>query len=585
MSSEFSQRRILAATVSLLMAATALQGQNFPKDEVRLGSRPYVPPAKAAISVQTNLVEVRVVVRDTKGHLVAGLRQSDFAVFDNGKPQTISAFFAETTSRRASADGASRTSPGASSPAPAPAEAARSPRFVALLFDDLNMQVGDVVYIRKAAERFITDGLESGDRVAVLTSSATVTLDFTDDTHKLLDSIAQLRSHLRRADEGAASCPRMIPYQAHLIINVRDSQATDLAIAEGIQQNCLRGLSRSAQVLMVQRRAEEIVSLAEYYSLDVLDTLQRVIQYLGKAPGRRMLLLTSSGIFTSTLQRQQSKIVDAALRADVVINALDAKGLVAEAPGGDLSEGPPIVLGQRPDLMSYADTLRREQRKVLNDPLALLSQGTGGRFFHDNNDLGLGFRELAATPEVSYMLGFLPENLKPDGRYHDLKVKLTAPGKFTVEARRGYYAPAKERPAKPNPLEEFDSDVSASDNRAEFPVEVTAQPGKLDTGEPVLRIVVRMDIRSLPFERRGDRSAEKLHVVAAVFDMREKLLDGVEGAIDLSVKDATLARMSTEGLVSRLTVQAPPGTYRLRVVVQEMLQGRMAALSRPVEIR
>jgi hypothetical protein len=34
-----------------------------------------------------------------------------------------------------------------------------------------------------------------------------------------------------------------------------------------------------------------------------------------------------------------------------------------------------------------------------------------------------------------------------------------------------------------------------------------------------------------------------------------------------------------------LSLQAPPGSYKLRLVLEELMNGRKAALSRPVEIR
>jgi hypothetical protein len=47
----------------------------------------------------------------------------------------------------------------------------------------------------------------------------------------------------------------------------------------------------------------------------------------------------------------------------------------------------------------------------------------GGLFFHNNNDLDLGFRELGVVPEVAYLLGLSPEEA-PNGKNHSLKVRL-----------------------------------------------------------------------------------------------------------------------------------------------------------------
>ena len=51
--------------------------------------------------VRVNLVQVRVVVRDSQGKFVENLRREDFQVFDNNKPQAIAAFNMETPASHA----------------------------------------------------------------------------------------------------------------------------------------------------------------------------------------------------------------------------------------------------------------------------------------------------------------------------------------------------------------------------------------------------------------------------------------------------------------------------------------------------
>ena len=68
--------------------------------------------------------------------------------------------------------------------------------------------------------------------------------------------------------------------------------------------------------------------------------------------------------------------------------------------------------------------------------------GTGGTFFH-SNDLEGGLKQAGSVPDVSYVLGFSPQNQKLDGRYHTLKVALAVQHKYTIQARRGYFAPNK----------------------------------------------------------------------------------------------------------------------------------------------
>ena len=88
-------------------------------------------------------------------------------------------------------------------------------------------------------------------------------------------------------------------------------------------------------------------------------------------------------------------------------------------------------------------------REVLaGDVLAQVAEGTGGEFFHNNNDLKGGFGRLAGSPGA-YILAFAPKDLKPDGKLHELKVTLAEKETgYGIQARRSYFAPRNEAEAK-----------------------------------------------------------------------------------------------------------------------------------------
>lgn len=572
------------------------QGPQISPDEIKLTSRPYTPQAGKAIRVQANLVLVPVVLRDPKGLPVGGLGKDDFQILDNGKLQTITSFSVQTASG-VLLDAVTPAPAGGAAPA---TPAAAKPRFIALFFDDLNSSLGDIVAARNAAEKFVREELQPRDLMGIFTSSATVALDFTRDASALLDSLGQIRTQMRSTDEGPAACPPINPWQAHLIVNLRDSQAIELAIAEGLAMGCLQpnvgkqGLAQTPELHagIVKNRAETILSAAELSSVDTLARISTVIRHLAKRQGDPMLLLASSGFFTRASQasRRQDKVVDEALHAGIVINSLDAKGLTAEPPkGGRVSsqraqeQGRPVYLAGG-DLSVYSDTLRNQFREAMNDPMALLAEGTGGRFFKNSNDLERGLRELVAAPEVSYMIGFQPQNLKPDGKFHELQVKPTASRSLAVQARRGYYAPTQAEQAQQNASERFDAEVLADNTLTEFPARVTAQPGQVESGAPAMKVALHVDVRGLTFARRSGRNLAKLRCVIAMFDTEGNHLGSLEVNVDLALKKETLERLTTTGLYQHLTLQAPSGSYKLRAVVQELTKGQMAALTQSVVI-
>ena len=162
-------------------------------------------------------------------------------------------------------------------------------------------------------------------------------------------------------------------------------------------------------------------------------------------PGQRSIVMVSPGFLTlADLLQEKTEIIDRAIRANVVISALNARGLYAIIPGGDASQPSPQSIA---GAIMRARNIRRPAALAEEDVLAEMAYGTGGVFFHNNNDLVEGFKRVAARPEFVYVLGFSPQNLKLDGRLHSLKVtlqKLRQAG--PAGAQRLLCAPASGRP-------------------------------------------------------------------------------------------------------------------------------------------
>jgi VWFA-related protein len=519
-----------------LSAALALVAQEIPSDELFWGSRPYSPEivGSSAIRVQSDLVEVPTVVRDAHGNAVGNLKKEDFLLFDNGKPQTISTFSILA--------GAADSS--------APVEAT-PPLYVALFFDDVNSGIANLHFARDGAIKFVRKGLDPGERVGIFTASGTVSLDFTDDVQKLLDTLAKLAVLQRMRPQGPGACPQMGAYTAWVIKHDLSGQTLEFQGAVRSARGC--GCTNDAD-RCVRRESEMVVDTAEDRSLDTFDAIKYVIKHLGQMPGRRVLVLASSGFLTLSLNQQMQKVVEAALRANVVINSLSTVG---------------VSFGM--------------QR--LDGSLSALASGTGGKYIHDNNDLGAGFHALSATPNVTYLLGFSPTNLKVDGLEHNLKVKLTDPTHMNVSARPGYYAPSPELSPVEKRFRKLEQSVLAAEDRAEIPVEFSATPETSASGERSLKILVHVDVRKLAFQDLGDRHSERLIFITALFDEKNQFLTGVQGVMDLRLKEATLKQIATQGLSAKMSIQAPAGSYRVRQVVEEAVDGKLAAVNRMVEIR
>ncbi len=567
----------IAAALAFALLAPLLSGQGtqpISEDEFRWGARPYVPQPPNSIRVQTNIVQVPVVVRDSNGKAVGGLKKSDFALFDNGHQVQIASFSVENTPALSLQNAATPNTLGdAQVPAPPVIASAPTPRYIALFFDDTSMRVFDVVMARKAAESFVKSDIKPGDKIGIFTTSTTVSLDFTDNVPKLLETLGKLLSQRRRADNlGTTTCEAMTPYQAYEIVqtwNVR-SDAMNLAMQEGC-----------GNAQDINSAAQNMIGQAEQFAHETLGAITDVIHYLGRMPGHRMLVLASAGFLTQTIQDKQDKVIDEALNANVVINSLDAKGLVADAPNVD-EDGRPMRLREK--WQALYEQFKTANREMQNDPLAILAEGTGGKFYHNRNDLDVGLRELAAAPDVSYVLSFSPVDLKANGTAHTLKVKLKNSHGLNIQARRGYLAPGPNLTEPEKRQSRLDSAVLAADSLDALLAQVTTESDTSATGEAVLKVGIHVDANKLPFQTQGDRKVERLIFITALFDEQNHFLTGVQGIMDLRLKKETLEMVSTQGLDAKLSLQAPPGNYRLRQVIEETGNGRMAAMSRNIQL-
>jgi hypothetical protein len=303
---------------------------------------------------------------------------------------------------------------------------------------------------------------------------------------------------------------------------------------------------------------------ANVWARNTLAAMNAVVQHLGEMPGRRVMLLASSGFLTLDYRLRQQQLIDAAVRNRIVINSLSTLGMGAALPRGGVAV--PLNQGgvDNPNLGAMAD----------------IAYATGGLFYHNSNDLTAGFQQLSEPP-VSYVLGFSPDSLKGDGSFRHLKVTLIDSKHRSVDARPGYYAPGGELTVEERKAHRLDEAVTALETLAELPISVTASAG----GPGSLHVSVHVDAARLPYKAMSGRHTERLLFITALFDEKNGFLGAVEGVMQLQLTDATLARVAAHGFDAKMSIAAPAGSYRLRQVVQEIADGRMASLSQPVVIR
>jgi VWFA-related protein len=396
------------------------------------------------IETNVNRVLVPVVVRDLQGRAVGDLKKEDFQVFDNGMPHPVSAFM---VLKRGAAE--SKPAHNTESAIQPPAAASAAPessilprRITVFLFDDIHLNFEDLAYAKKAGVGALAGALADSDMAAVVAISGKINSGLTRDRAKLQDAIMNLQpGGLNRSEN--SDCPNIDYYQADQIVNKHDSAATADAVAQVL--NCDPGLDPKSDMPVAERLADSAARRALTIGYQdahlALATIGEIVHRMDALPGQRTLILVSRGFLNvepDTLAAE-SRIIDLAAQSNVTISTIDARGLYTTSmtASDDMHEIP----------IAKKSEFRGSAMRAVENVMAELADGTGGMFIHNSNDLDAGFRSLTEAPEYLYLLEIPLDNVKPDGSYHRLKVKVDRDG-VRSQARRGYVMPKPEKTKK-----------------------------------------------------------------------------------------------------------------------------------------
>jgi hypothetical protein len=297
-------------------------------------------------------------------------------------------------------------------------------------------------------------------------------------------------------------------------------------------------------------------------------------------PCERIMLLVSPGFLLTTQFLDESGVIDRANRANVVINTLDARGLYTPDVMGDISRPSSDSYRTAGQKTMYRVAAQQENQYVLGD----LAYGTGGTFFHNSNDLQGGLQLAGLAPEVSYVLAFSPLNRKWDGQYHLIRVALAKKSKYSIQARRGYYAPRKVDDPRELARQEIQEAIYSQEEINELPLDLQTQYFKNDPEGARLSIVSRLEVKNMHFRKAEGRSQDELTLATAIFDENGNFITGGEKTVQMRLKDTTYERLTRTGLTVKSSFAVKPGRYLVRQVVRDSEGSQMAARNGAVEI-
>ena len=501
------------------------------------------PPGAFRFRVETEIVLVNAVVRDKQGKPITDLKAEDFTLLEDGKPQHILSFDYEnldTTPLAPAGPNQAETQTHPILTAKDADQALSNKRVMVLFFDLSSMQPDEVQRSVEAARKYLQTKMTAADMVAIvsLASSLRLDQDFTGDRALLL---------------------RVLNRFSHAEGQGMDNGAT--GDADGIEE------SGNAYT-------PDETEYNQFNTDRKLEALQSVCQVLAKFNQKKSLIYFSGGVTQTGIENQSAlrAATNTAVKANVAIYTMDARGLTAAPPGGSASSA---SLRGAAMYSGAAVQNQLDQNFASQETLSTLSGDTGGKAFLDTNDLGEVFDRVQKDTSVYYVLGYKSTNPLRDGHYRHIQLKVNRQG-VNLEFRKGYYAPKdfkhfnnedKERQLQ----DELASELSSTD----VAVYMAAGYFRLEENRFYVPVSLVVPGSQIPFTKGGDKDKATIDVLGEVLDELKREVSSVRETVKLNVDAAQEVQRKNIQYTTGFILG--PGKYHLKFIVRENESGRIGS--------
>ncbi|WP_263357970.1 VWA domain-containing protein [Acidicapsa ligni] len=537
-------QRVLTSVFVAVLAAFSTHAQTIGQNA------PMNSDGTFTISVGSQLVVETISVKDKKGNPISGLSAKDFTVTEDGASQTIRFCEHQTLPQTPAAP-----MPEGSEDLKLYRRLARSQiapeqpgnihykdrRLLALYFDMSAMPPNDQLRALAAAQKFIRTQMTESDLVSILRysgGSVDVLQDFTADRNRLLSILETLI-----VGEG----------QGNSEIN-DDASASDTGAAFGQDDSEFNIFNTDRQ----------------------LSALQTAAKMLGSLNEKKSLIYFASGLRLNGIdnQAQLHATVDAAVRAGVSFWPIDARGLVAEAPLGDATQGSPGNIGMYTGAAALALTTNFQQSQ---DTLYSLAGDTGGKALFDYNDLTKGIVQAQQAIGDYYILGYYTTNDALNGKFRHIKITVNPELNASLDYREGYFAGKKFGKFNATDKErQLEDALMLSDPITELTIAMEINYFQLNRAEYFVPIVVKIPGRELALAKRGGFEHTLIDFIGEVKDTYAgTTATNLRDNVNVKLTDATAAELAKRPIEYEAGFTLLPGKYEIKFLARDDETGRI----------
>lgn len=510
----------------------------------------------AQFTAETRLVIVNLSAKDKSGRPIMTLKKEDVEVFEDNVKQEIKVFelqkldgealppIADTPPKSQTIEEKVKVSPAKAYVEPAKNSVIKyqDRRLLCLLFDMTSMQPPEQLRAQEAAIKFLETQMTSNDLVEIMTFNSNIKIieEFTADRERLITT-------LKKLTVGAGS-------------DFADMAST--SADEGDDSGSFAADDTEFNIFNTDRK---------------LSALEDASKKLGAFPEKKALIYFSSGVGKTGVENQSQikATTNAAVRANVSIYSVDARGLVATPPGGDASSASPrgtgIITGTKQAGLkaSFQDS---------QETLTTISADTGGKAMLDTNDLTMGIRQAQDDINSYYIIGYSPKNSADDGKMRRIDVRLVNKSMAAkLDFRKAYYA--NKTFAKFNASDkerQLEEALTLGDPVSELPMVLEVDYFRVAKDRYSYPISVKIPGSAVGLQKKGAKQVADFDFIGQVRDASGKLLTGVRDNITVKLGEGDAAAIGRRNIqYDTVPLPLPPGTYSLRFLARENQSGKM----------
>ncbi len=531
---------LLCISVPLFVAATAgTSAQQQPQTQ---------PPVFRST---TRLIVQTVTVKDGDGKVIEGLTAKDFSVTEDGQPQDIA--FVEFQRLQSPAPATAQTPPAPAPPPPANAQVERATatqiaapaagdiryqdrRLLVFYFDGSAMSPPDQIRAYTNALKYVDTQMTPADLIAVMAfqnGAVSVKADFTDNKNTLREVIQ--------------------------ILIYGDDQNND-GIPDHPEGSAFGQNEAEFNIFNTDRQ---------------LAALQTAVSMLRPLPEQKTLLYFASGLRLNGAdnQAQLRATVNEAIRANVTLNPIDARGLVATPPLGDARMASPGGVGMFTGRLAEAAVTNFQRSQ---DTLYALAKDTGGQAMFDYNDLSLGIVQAAQAVSDYYIVGYYSTHIDANGKFRRVRITLNGGQAGELSYRQGYYADkAFGRFTDADKERQLEEALMLDDPVTDITIAMEVNYFQLNSAEYFVPVAVKIPGSELELARRRGAKRTLIDFIGEVKDAFGYTIQNVRDRLDIPVSEETANQLGTRPIQYDTGFTLLPDKYVIKILARDSTTGRI----------